>query len=185
MKKYLAIALAAGLALPAFAQNPMVAVATTAGDFTIELYQDKAPITVENFLRYVKDGSYVGTQFHRVIPGFVIQGGGYDSNFSMQPTYAAIKNESKPEVKNLKATLSMARMQAPDSATRQFFINLADNNFLDATEQKAGYAVFGIVTEGYPTVEKIAGGATKRRGMMQDVPVKPVVIEKMQLIDSK
>lgn len=182
MKKYLAFALAATLSMPALAANPMVSVTTTAGDFTIELYQDKAPITVENFIRYVKDGSYVGTQFHRVIPGFVIQGGGYDTNFTMKNTYPAIKNESKPDVKNLQATLSMARMQNPNSATRQFFVNLVDNPFLDISPTSAGYAVFGKVTKGFETIEKIAQGKTKRQGMMQDVPIKPVVIEKIDML---
>ena len=182
MKKYTAFAFATMLAMPALAENPMVEVTTTAGDFTIELYQDEAPITVENFIRYIKDGSYVGTQFHRVIPGFVIQGGGYDSNFTMKKTYPAIKNEAKPTLKNLQATLSMARMQNPDSATRQFFINLADNSFLDASSSSAGYAVFGKVTKGFATVLKIADGKTKKQGMMQDVPIKPVVIKEMDLI---
>ena len=124
--------------------GPKVEFETTLGAFTIELNQEKAPVTVDNFLKYVKDGSYVGTQFHRVIPGFMAQGGGFDQDMKQKPTYAPIKNEASNGLKNETATVAMARTNNPNSATRQFFINYVDNNFLDYDQRPPGYAVFGL-----------------------------------------
>lgn len=163
----------------AWAANPIVDVDTTMGDFKLELYPKEAPKTVENFLKYVKDGSYVGTQFHRVIAGFMIQGGGFDKDFRQLPTDDPIINESK--LSNKTATISMARTSDPNSATRQFFINVNDNLSLDAKFNQPGYAVFGKVIEGYDVVEKISKVKTGINPLkrMADVPEKPIIIEKM------
>ncbi len=166
----------------AFAANPIVDVDTSMGDFKIELYPEKAPKTVANFLKYVDDGSYVGTQFHRVIPGFVVQGGGFDKNFTQLPTsYGTVANESKNGLSNQQATLAMARTQDPDSATRQFYINLTNNTSLDASPYKAGYTVFAKVIEGYEVVEKIATVKTGNSKGHQNVPLAPVLIEKISV----
>ncbi|OOE32400.1 peptidyl-prolyl cis-trans isomerase [Salinivibrio kushneri] len=156
----------------------MVAVETTQGDFVLQLNEDKAPKTVSNFLRYVDDGSYVGTQFHRVIPRFVVQGGGFDQDLNRRPTYEPVDNESRNGLHNRRATIAMARTQDPDSATRQFYINVSDNGFLDATPNKLGYTVFGRVVEGFNTILTITEQPTvtipsKR---MQDVPQQPIII---------
>lgn len=154
----------------------MVVFSTSLGDITIELYPDKAPVTVENFLKYVDDGFFDGTIFHRVIPGFVIQGGGMTEDMTNKPTRAPIKNEADNGLKNLRGTLSMARTQDVSSATSQFFINLADNAFLDHGTRDFGYAVFAKVVEGMDIVDKIASVETGNRGMHQDVPVDTVSI---------
>ncbi|TXY45450.1 peptidyl-prolyl cis-trans isomerase [Vibrio mimicus] len=159
--------------------GPKVAVETTLGNFTIELDQEKAPVSVANFLRYVDDGSYVGSQFHRVIPGFMAQGGGFDANLNQLPTYAPIENEASNGLRNNTATIAMARTQNPNSATRQFYINLVDNDFLDYAAKPPGYAVFGQVVEGFDVIEKMALQPTKTQGRMQNVPVTPIVINKV------
>jgi peptidyl-prolyl cis-trans isomerase A (cyclophilin A) len=150
--------------------NPVVVMETSMGNLTIEVYQDKAPVTADNFLKYVKDGFYDGTIFHRVIPGFVIQGGGFTADMQKKPTNPPIKNE--------RGTLSMARTQAVNSATSQFFINLTDNSSLDHNPQNFGYAVFAKVVDGMGVVDQIAQVPTTNKGPYQNVPSKPVVIEK-------
>ncbi|WXL27128.1 peptidylprolyl isomerase [Ectopseudomonas mendocina] len=159
------------------AENPKVLLTTTAGDIEIELNQEKAPISTANFLSYVDSGFYNGTQFHRVIPGFMIQGGGFDANMKQKDTQAPIKNEADNGLHNVRGTLAMARTQAKDSATSQFFINHNDNAFLDHGARDFGYAVFGKVTKGMDVVDKIAQAPTGNRGMHQNVPTQPVLIE--------
>jgi peptidyl-prolyl cis-trans isomerase A (cyclophilin A) len=174
----LGITLAAVIgASAANASNPEVVFETTAGDIRLELYEAEAPRTVENFLAYVDDGFYEGTIFHRVIPDFVIQGGGFTTDFERRATRDPIVNEADNGLENRRGTLSMARTSAPDSATSQFFVNLSDNAFLDHGERDFGYAVFARVVDGMAVVERIAGGETSRRNGMADVPVEPVVIE--------
>ncbi len=151
------------------------------GVITIELDADKAPKSVENFLSYVNKGHYDGTIFHRVIDGFMVQGGGFEPGMSQKPTDAPIENEANNGLKNTKYTLAMARTQAPHSATAQFFINVADNDFLNHTApslQGWGYAVFGRVVEGTDVVDRIKAVKTGRRGFHDDVPADDVVIEK-------
>jgi peptidyl-prolyl cis-trans isomerase A (cyclophilin A) len=149
---------------------------TSLGELEIELYSDKAPITVQNFVDYVDAGFYDGTIFHRVIPGFVIQGGGYTGEMSEKTTRAPIKNEADNGLKNERGTLSMARTPDVNSATSQFFINLSDNQVLDHGERDFGYAVFGKVVRGMEIVDKIAAAPTGRRSGHQDVPMEPPVI---------
>lgn len=143
----------------------------------MELYTDEAPITVENFLKYVDDGFFDGTVFHRVIPGFVIQGGGFSKNMERKDTRAPIRNEAENGLRNERGTLSMARTQDIHSATSQFFINLGDNNVLDHGKRDFGYAVFGRVVSGMDVVDRIAAAPTTTRGVHRDVPVDPVCIE--------
>jgi peptidyl-prolyl cis-trans isomerase A (cyclophilin A) len=150
---------------------------TSAGQIEITLDADKAPITVENFLAYVDAGFYDGTVFHRVIPNFMIQGGGFDAKMEQKKTRASIKNEADNGLENDKGTIAMARTSDPNSATAQFFINLKDNDFLNHGGRDFGYAVFGRVTGGMDVVEKIAKVPTGRRGMHQNVPNEAVVIE--------
>ncbi len=161
--------------------GPKVEFETNLGAFTVELNQEKAPVTVANFLKYVEDGSYVGTIFHRVIPGFMAQGGGFDENMQMKATYSPIKNEASNGLKNQTASIAMARTSNPNSATRQFFINLTDNNFLDYDQRPPGYAVFGQVTQGYDVVQAMATKPTQNVGRYADVPVTPIVITKVTL----
>ena len=166
--------------------NPMVTMQTNLGEFTIELYPDKAPKTVENFLNYVNRGFYTGTTFHRVVPGFVIQGGGLNASMQLKATDKPIKNEADNGLKNLHYTLSMARTNDPDSASSQFFVNLADNPFLDHTSKTVdgwGYAVFGKVVKGMEVVDKIGAVPTTSRGYHKDVPKEPVVIESAKLAE--
>ena len=166
------------------AENPQVLMKTTDGDITIELFADKSPITVENFLRYVDDGHYDGTVFHRVISNFMIQGGGFDTELKEKPTRDPIVNESKNKLHNTRGTLAMARTSDPDSAAAQFFINQRSNLRLDWSPGKDGYTVFGEVTDGMQVVDIIAlsdtGAAqamtTRGPSVFQDVPMKPVVI---------
>ena len=155
-----------------------VVMETSHGTVTIELEGDKAPITVQNFLAYVDEGFYDGTIFHRVIPDFMIQGGGMEPGMNEKETKGSIKNESSNGLSNKRGTLAMARTSAPDSATAQFFINLKDNTFLDKAQarDRVGYAVFGRVTNGMDVVEKIKAVSTGRRGSHDDVPVKDVTI---------
>lgn len=158
--------------------NPMVNISTSLGDLTIELYPDQAPETVENFLRYTGDGFYDGTIFHRVIPGFVLQGGGFTADMERKPTRDPIQNEADNGLENLRGTLSMARLPDPHSATSQFFVNLADNPHLDHQGGgQWGYAVFGKVVEGMDVIDEIAGVETTTRSGHSDVPAEPVVIE--------
>jgi peptidyl-prolyl cis-trans isomerase A (cyclophilin A) len=186
MKKLFAVLAALAIALPAWAANPMLEMKTNFGVITIELYPDKAPKTVANFLQYTKDGFYNGTIFHRVINGFMIQGGGMDQGMKEKPTRATIENEAKNGLRNLTGTLAMARKPDPHSASAQFFINLKDNGFLDHPGHDGwGYCVFGKVTQGMDVVGKIAKVGTGRAGMHQDVPNSPVVIESVKLIETK
>ncbi len=161
---------------------PMVKLQTSMGDIVLELNPEKAPATVANFLQYVKDGFYDGTIFHRVINGFMIQGGGFDAQMNQKPTRAPIKNEADNGLANDAYTIAMARTAVPDSATAQFFINVADNEFLDYPGQDGwGYCVFGRVVEGMDVVDKIKGVKTSRSGFHQDVPVEDVVIERAEV----
>ena len=172
------------------AQNPRVLIQTTDGDITIELFADKSPVTVENFLRYVDDGHYDGTVFHRVIPNFMIQGGGFTAALEEKATHEPIVNESRNKLHNTRGTLAMARTSDPDSATAQFFINQRSNLRLDWSPGNDGYTVFGEVLEGMQVVDIIAlsdtGPAqamtTRGPSLFQDVPVKPVVITSMSRI---
>ncbi|MDD5711421.1 MAG: peptidylprolyl isomerase [Smithellaceae bacterium] len=154
----------------------MIRFSTTLGDIVIELFEKDAPTTCANFRTYVEDGFFNGTIFHRVIPGFVIQGGGFTERMQQKSTKAPIKNEAANGLKNERGSLSMARTSAVDSATSQFFINLADNAFLDHGTRDFGYAVFAKVVEGMDVVDKIAAVPTTNMGMHSDVPLVPVVI---------
>jgi cyclophilin family peptidyl-prolyl cis-trans isomerase len=154
----------------------MVTFETSHGTFTVELFENEAPVTVENFLRYVDDGHYDGTIFHRIVPRFVIQGGGLAADFSSRKTRAPISNEAKNGLKNTRGSLSMARTSDVNSATSQFFINLADNAFLDHGERDYGYAVFGRISDGMDVVDKIAAVRTGRRKGYDDAPLEDVVI---------
>ncbi len=179
-----AVLLAAGSG-PAIAQSsetpmkkekPVVVLNTSLGDITVELDAEKAPVTVENFLKYVDDGHYDGTVFHRVIPNFMIQVGGFEPGMKQKPTRAAIKNEADNGLENDRGTLAMARTSAKDSATAQFFINLKDNDFLNHGSRDFGYAVFGRVTDGMDVVDKIARVKTGQKGGHGDVPIEDVLI---------
>ena len=154
----------------------MIRFETSHGPFTVELFAKEAPVTVENFLRYVDDGFFDGTIFHRIVPGFVIQGGGLTADFANKKTRATIANEAKNGLKNGRGFLSMARTSDINSATSQFFVNLADNAFLDHGPRDFGYAVFGRVTEGMDVIDKIARVGTGRRQGYTDAPVEDVVI---------
>lgn len=181
-----AVLLAATIS-PAFAQedsNPMVVLHTNFGDITVEVFEDKAPITAANFLQYVKDGFYDGTIFHRVIPRFVIQGGGFTADYEQADGLRApIENESDNGLDNERGTLSMARTPNPDSATSQFFVNLSDNPPLNHQPGRPGYAVFAQVTEGMNVVDQIARLETGPAGPFgQDVPQETVIIESAEVI---
>jgi len=158
---------------------------TTYGDITIELNAEKAPETAANFAQYVKDGFYNGTIFHRVIPNFMVQGGGFDEKMSQKPTRDTIKNEADNGLSNETGAIAMARTSDPHSASAQFFINVADNHFLDKARSQDGwgYAVFGKVTDGMDVVNKIKGVATGSAGGHQDVPREAVLIESADLIE--
>jgi peptidyl-prolyl cis-trans isomerase A (cyclophilin A) len=157
-------------------EQQMIRFQTTHGDFTVELFEKDAPVSVENFLRYVDDGHFDGTIFHRIVPGFVIQGGGLTPDFSVNKTRAPIANEATNGLKNERGTLSMARTNDVNSATSQFFVNLSDNAFLDHSKAQHGYAVFGRVTEGLEVVDKIAKLRTGTRRQYQDAPLEDAVI---------
>ncbi|MFZ5842894.1 MAG: peptidylprolyl isomerase B [Pseudomonadota bacterium] len=164
----------------------MVTLHTNHGDITLELFADKAPITVANFLDYCRSGHYNNTIFHRVINGFMIQGGGFAPGMEQKPTKATIKNEANNGVSNKTGTIAMARTSEPHSASAQFFINVKDNDFLDfksETTQGWGYCVFGQVKEGMDVVNKIKAVATGRSGYHSDVPVQDVVIEKVTVTE--
>jgi peptidyl-prolyl cis-trans isomerase A (cyclophilin A) len=154
----------------------MVTFETSHGGFTVELYPKEAPVTVENFLRYVDDGHFDGTIFHRIVPGFVIQGGGLTADFANKKTRAPITNEANNGLKNTRGSLSMARTNDINSATSQFFVNLTDNAFLDHSSRDYGYAVFGRVSAGMDVIDKIARVSTGKRKGYQDAPLEDVVI---------
>src|SRR3954468_13217270 len=162
--------------------NPVVVVETSAGSITIELFKDKAPVSVEDFLQYVGDGFYPGTIFHRVVPGYVIQGGGYTADLSEKPTRPPVQNEATNGLRNMRGTVAMARTRALRSGTSQFYINLTDNPRLDHsgyTPDDFGYAVFGRVVAGMDVADRIGTTATSTQGAMENVPVTPVVIKGM------
>ena len=154
----------------------MITLSTSHGDIVVELYEEAAPVSCRNFRQYVEDGFFADTVFHRVIPNFMIQGGGFTADMSQKPTNDPIKNEADNGKKNLRGTLAMARTQVVDSATSQFFINLRDNNFLDHGDRDFGYAVFGKVIDGMDVVDTIAAVPTGNTAGHQDVPLDPVTI---------
>lgn len=167
-------------------KNPVVLMETSMGNVKIELFKDKAPISVRNFLSYVKDAYYDGTIFHRVIKNFMVQGGGLDTDMQSKKTKFAIKNEATNGLKNLRGTLAMARTSVVDSATSQFFINVVDNAFLDhsgKTPDRFGYAVFAQVIEGMDVVDAIREVKTGNKAGHQDVPVEPVFINSIRLVE--
>jgi len=186
----LAFALAATFGtLPASAQDaPRVKFTTSAGDFVVEVYPDKAPKTVENFLQYVKDKHYDGTVFHRVIDNFMVQGGGFDANYAQKPTRPPVPHEgleaiAKGGPKNVVGTLAMARTNDPNSASAQFFINVKDNAFLDPTPQKPGYTVFGKVVSGMDVVNRMKVAPTGAAGPFpSDVPRTPIVVRSAEIV---
>ena len=168
------------------AENPKVVLDTSKGKIVLALYPEKAPETVKNFLNYVDQKFYDGTIFHRVIPNFMIQGGGFTADMQRKPTGAPIKNEADRGLKNERGTIAMARTGDPHSATAQFFINTADNDFLNhksKTQQGWGYAAFGKVVEGMDTVDAISAVKTTARGPYRDVPVEPVVIKSARRVE--
>jgi len=160
----------------------MIRFETTLGDFTVELFEKEAPETVVNFLSYIDSGFFDGTIFHRIVPGFVIQGGGFTEDMSQKRTQPPIKNEANNGMKNLRGSLSMARTNDINSATSQFFVNLKDNDFLDHKPGNFGYAVFARVTQGMDVVDKIAAVATGRRRGFDDVPTEAVVMKRVHRI---
>ena len=171
----------------AMAADPQVDLKTNLGMIRIELYPGKAPKTVENFLQYVKDGHYNGTIFHRVIPNFMVQGGGFEKSMKEKPTRAPIENEAKNGLKNDLGTLAMARTSAPHSASAQFFINVKNNDFLNAAAAQDGwgYAVFGKVVSGMDLVMKMSQVSTGSSGGMGDVPREAIVVESMTVVGAK
>lgn len=187
MRMFLLAALFAASTTLAAQENPVVVMETNKGTVTIELWADKAPITVANFLRYTDNGFFDGLIFHRVIPGFMIQGGGFSPELVQKSTYEEIKNEAAASLPNNRGTLAMARTNVVDSATSQFFINLSDNAFLnhtDETDRGFGYAVFGAVIAGMDVVDTIAAVQTgPGRGGHQDVPTEPVIINSISRQD--
>ena len=185
----LALCAGIGVAMAADAPAPKVKFATSEGDFVVEVYPDKAPKTVENFLRYVKDKHYDGTVFHRVIDNFMVQGGGYDAGYSEKKTRAPVVHEGREALarggaKNVAGTLAMARTSDPNSASSQFFINVKDNDFLNPSTQAPGYTVFGKVVSGMDIVNKIKALPTGPGGPFpSDVPGTPVVIKSATLVN--
>ena len=166
--------------------NPQVVLETSKGKIVLELYADKAPVTVKNFLAYVDAKFYDGTIFHRVIPNFMIQGGGFTADMNQKPTNDPIKNEADNGLKNQRGTIAMARTNVPDSATSQFFINSVSNDFLNFKSKSAqgwGYAVFGKVVEGLDVVDAISAVKTGTSGRFRDVPAEPVVIKSARRVD--
>ena len=166
----------------ALAENPKVALTTSKGVIVLELNAAKAPLTVQNFLTYVQEGFYAGTVFHRVIPGFMIQGGGMDESMAQKEGHSPIKNEADNGLKNDKYTIAMARTGEINSATSQFFINTGDNKFLNHGARDFGYAVFGRVVKGQEVVDAINAVPTGSRGMHDDVPVESVIIVKAEVL---
>ncbi len=181
---FLAMALSLlGTAAIQAADSPVVVMETSMGKIKIELYPDKAPITVKNFLGYVDDKFYDGTIFHRVIPDFMIQGGGFEPGMTEKKTRDQIKNESSNGLSNTRGTIAMARTSAPDSATAQFYINVKDNDALNKAPGKAGYCVFGKVIDGMDVVEKIRAVPTGNKGPHGDVPKDDVIIKSVRRAD--
>ncbi len=162
----------------------MIRFETSHGGFTVELHAEDAPETVANFLRYVDEGFFDGTVFHRIVPGFVIQGGGLTSDFEQKKTHPPVRNEAANGVRNQRGTLSMARTDAIHSATSQFFVNLADNEFLDQRPGQHGYAVFGHVTEGMDVIDRIAAQPTGRRKGFTDAPLQDVLINSARRLEA-
>jgi len=184
--KPLVVLSAAAAAPGAIGADPQVDLRTSAGTIRLELYPAKAPKSVENFLQYVRDGHYNGTIFHRVIPGFMIQGGGMTPNMGQKPTRAPVPIESKNGLKNEVGSVAMARTSDPNSATAQFFINVGNNGFLDYPGQDGnGYTVFGKVVGGMDVVNKIVAVPTGNQGMHQNVPRQPVIIESVTVVGAK
>lgn len=159
-----------------------IQISTNQGDVELKLYDEKTPATVENFLSYIKEDFYAETLFHRVIPGFMVQGGGFEVGMVKKPTKAPVKNEAQSFIPNKRGTIAMARTSAPDSATSQFFINLVNNNFLNKSASQAGYAVFGEVVNGLEVIDAIAETKTGRRGPYGDVPVNDVIIRSIKVL---
>jgi len=186
MRKHLiAFAALATTALNVLAANPMVELKTNQGDIVVEVFADKAPKSAENFVQYVRDGYYNGTVFHRVIDGFMVQGGGFEPGMKQKSTRAPIENEAKNGLKNERGTVAMARTQDPHSATAQFFINVANNDFLNYRSpdlQGWGYCVFGRVSEGEDVIEAIRKVKTGSSGFHQDVPKEDVIIERAEVV---
>ncbi len=161
----------------------MILFETTLGDFKIEFFEKEAPVSVANFRKYIDGGFFNGTIFHRIVPGFVIQGGGFTEDMSQKRTEAPIKNEADNGLKNSRGTLSMARTNDINSATSQFFVNLKDNDFLDHSRGNFGYAVFARVIEGMDVVDKIAAVETGRKRGFDDVPVEAVIMKTVRKVD--
>lgn len=179
MKKYIALTT---LLLSSYTfAGTHINIDTNVGQISVELYDQQAPITTQNFLKYVKKDYYKGIIFHRVIPNFMIQAGGFDQNLEQKDTDQPIKNESSNGIKNTRGTIAMARTSNPNSATAQFFINTQDNSALDQTPFNDGYAVFGKVTKGMDIVDKISHVKTTAYGMQQNLPIQPIIIEKMTI----
>lgn len=186
LKTALSIVTLASLSMASFAANTQIEMKTSLGNIEIELYNDKAPISSKNFEEYVKANFYNDTIFHRVIPDFMVQGGGFDENMVEKPNQrSSIMNESSNGIANTRGTLAMARMNQPNSARSQFFINLVDNNFLNRSAMNAGYAVFGKVTKGIEIVDKIAKVPTGNYAMHQNVPHTPVKIISVSIKEAK
>ena len=188
MLKTLLAVLTLSLSLAAAAAGPQVELKTSMGSIVLELDRDKAPQTVDNFLQYVKEGHYNGTIFHRVIPGFMVQGGGFTADMREKPTRGKIKNEAGNGLRNATGTVAMARTPDPHSASAQFFINVSDNPALDyrePTQNGYGYAVFGRVVKGMDVVSRIVAMPTGVRPPHSDVPLKSIVIEQAQLVGDK
>jgi peptidyl-prolyl cis-trans isomerase A (cyclophilin A) len=162
----------------------MIRFETNLGDFTIELFEKEAPESVANFTRYIDDGFFDGTIFHRIVPGFVIQGGGFTEDMTQKKTKPPVKNEADNGLKNKRGTLSMARTNDINSATSQFFVNLKDNDFLDHSRANFGYAVFAKVTEGMDVIDKIAAVETGRKRGFDDVPVEAVTMKSVKRVKS-
>lgn len=184
----LCLACAPGFAADSVVANPQVVLNTSEGKITIELLNKEAPLSVANFIEYTKSGFYNDTVFHRVIPNFMIQGGGFTADLGQKETRGTLKNEANNGLRNLRGTVAMARRSEPDSATAQFFINLSENNFLDhqnETNAGWGYAVFARVTAGMDVVDKIAATATTTVGPLSDVPAQAIIIKSVQLLDAQ
>lgn len=184
--KFLLMIFSLLLSMPALAANPQIEFQTSHGSFVVELYPDKAPKTVENFLKYVEVSFYLGTVFHRTIDRFMIQGGGFTADLKAKPTFTPVVNEANNGLKNEPGTLSMARAFDPDSATSQFFINIADNKFLNFYKPDPhyyGYCVFGKVIRGMDVIQRIGQLPTTAVGPHANVPLQPVIIEKVSMLD--
>src|SRR5664280_178903 len=184
---FMVLLVGVAMAAPLAAANPRVRFETSKGAFVIELEQAKAPVTVGNFLEYVKSGYYDGTIFHRVIPGFMVQGGGFTADLQQKPARGTIVNESANGLANKRGTIAMARTADPNSASSQFFINLVDNGFLDKASARdgVGYCVFGKVVDGMSVLDAIAAVPTGNVGPNQNVPLQPVVIKKASVVAAK